>query len=255
MYHFEFYRKILAVVGSGVSLVSGIIGDAWAGSVNIAAIDSPEAVKFLGYTHGLTADSTKSLFSSSGSCYEEYYSQKRERLKDDRMRVIESMRFKMILLCYLMALPRAFGFRPWSPFLDIEVAMGMLNLSPERRRNRLWQRELFRNHGLNVEEMGLPANQSNELDIHTLRCYPVAPLNARVLREVVQPDYVEKINQDLRHRPYDSTIAGLLKTRRVGGVLRRLRLSDPSVRSLNAYSAYVVLKPIENLLKRRGFKT
>jgi len=45
MYHFEFYTKILPKVSGGNPFLSGIIGDAWAGSVNIPALESCADVK------------------------------------------------------------------------------------------------------------------------------------------------------------------------------------------------------------------
>src|SRR5262245_65654086 len=139
MYHLEFYKKMLARIEGGNPILSGIIGDAWAGSVNVSKLDGPEDVHYLGYTHGLHADSGYSQYPVPGSRLTNYWDTQKERLQDKRVCVIEAMRFKMILLCYLIIVPRAFSFRPRSPFLDLDVAMAMLNLPTERRRDRIWQ--------------------------------------------------------------------------------------------------------------------
>ncbi|MDP3402473.1 MAG: hypothetical protein Q8S35_00765, partial [bacterium] len=64
MYHIEFYRKILAKTGPGRPLLSGIIGDAWAGSVVLEPITDTGGLRALGYSHGMHADSSFSLLMS-----------------------------------------------------------------------------------------------------------------------------------------------------------------------------------------------
>src|SRR5262245_20651633 len=100
MYHLEFYKKMLARIEGGNPFLSGIIGDAWAGSVNVSKLDGPEDVHYLGYTHGLHADSGYSQYPVPGSRLTNYWDTQKERLQDKRVCVIEAMRFKMILLCY-----------------------------------------------------------------------------------------------------------------------------------------------------------
>jgi len=251
MYHIEFYRKISPKVLGGNPFISGIIGDAWAGSVTVSDIESPKDVRQLGYTHGIKADSSFSHLSSNDWRLEEYFTNHRERLRDSRLRVIEAMRFKIILLCYLMIVPRSFGFKPWSPFLDIEVAMPMLNLPSERRQNRQWQKDFFHARGVETESMGLYANHANMLDLYALRRRPVQPLSVPLLREVVQPNYIEWINRNLHYSYMQSLLDDMLSIRKVGGALRRLGLGKSRNEILKAYFAYLVLKPIENAIRSR----
>jgi len=251
MYHIEFYRKISPEVKGGNPFLSGIIGDAWAGSVTVSDIESPRDVKLLGYTHGINADSSVSLLPLQDWRVKEYFANNRERLRDSRLRVIEAMRFKIILLCYLMIVPRSFGFQPWSPFLDIEVAMALLNLPPERRHNRQWQKDFFHARGLDTEAMRLYANHTNMLDLYALRRRPVQPLSVPLLREVVKPDYIEWINRNLHYSYTQSLLDDILKIRKVGGALRRLGLGKSRNEILKAYFAYLVLKPIEKAIQSR----
>jgi len=251
MYHIEFYRKISPKVKGGNPFLSGIIGDAWAGSVTVSDIESPRDVKLLGYTHGINADSSVSLLPLQDWRVKEYFANNRERLRDSRLRVIEAMRFKIILLCYLMIVPRSFGFEPWSPFLDIEVAMALLNLPPERRHNRQWQKDFFHARGLDTEAMRLYANHTNMLDLYALRRRPVQPLSVPLLREVVKPDYIEWINRNLHYSYTQSLLDDILRIRKVGGALRRLGLGKSRNEILKAYFAYLVLKPIEKAIQSR----
>jgi hypothetical protein len=181
MYHIEFYRKIRERVGEGLPLLSGIIGDGWSGNVEIAEVNEIGKTKLLGYTHGAHATSSVCRLKADGNLMAEYFARHREILRDPRRRIVEAMRFKLILLSYLLRVPKSLGFRPWSPFTDVEVAMGMLCLPAARRRKRQWQREFFERQGLVVERMGLPADIQVWSTEHALECVPLRHLDATVL--------------------------------------------------------------------------
>lgn len=248
MYHFEFYTKLLSKVEGNNPFLSGIIGDGWSGNVKIPNIESPNDLVHLGYTHGLKADSTMSIFPNQSSIRERYYISNSEKLKSSLFRIVESMRLKIILLSYLLSVPMYFGFNPWSPFLNIEIALGMLTLPSERRKNRLWQKEFFQKHKLDVENMKLKVAQENVLDLQGLHRISVQPLDKELLREVVQPNYINWINRNVRESLPLSILEKLLQIRKVGGVLRRLGLKNETLR---AYNAYLVLKPIESLIRKK----
>jgi acyl-ACP thioesterase len=131
----------------------------------------------------------------------------------------------------------------------------MLNLPPKRRRERVWQKEFFQKHGLDFESTNLRVNQQNTLDMQALRRLPVRPLDVNLLRELVKPSYVEWINRNVVNHLTglrDKVLATLLHVRKVGGALRRLGFTDNAGRQLRAYNAYLVLLPIEKLLRRRN---
>jgi hypothetical protein len=250
LYHIEFYRKILPKVRGGNPFLSGIIGDAWAGSVNIAPLQTHADVPRLGYSHGLRADPAMSLMRSEPVAFERYYLANKERLASDLFRVVEAMRFKLVLLSYLFKVPASFGFKPWSPFLIPEIALSMLTLSPERRHKRLWQREFFQQHGLALESMNLRASNQNRLNQQAQRRIRLKPLDAALLSDVVEESYVGWIN---RHVGQQGAVWDLVwsvpRIPKVGGALRRLGIEEQRER---AYFAYLTLKPIETLLKRRA---
>ena len=251
MYHIEFYGKIKPKVAGGNPFLSGIIGDAWAGSVHIPTIESPQDIPFLGYSHGMNADSTMSRLKAEGASRRRYFVTHRERLRNCRFRIVEAMRFKMVLLSYLMTVPLSFGFRPWSPFLDIDVAMAMLNLPPEDRGDRAWQKILFHRHGLDVENMGLRADGSNVLNFEALRRHSLQPLDSSLLREVVEPSYLEWINRNLHESWLQTMGEALFDIRKLGGAMRRLGFQRHRDSVSKAYCAYLVLKPIENVIRKR----
>ncbi len=248
MYHVEFYRQIRQKVSGNALLLSGIIGDAWSGNFVAKVIKNPDDLTTLGYRHGLHSDSVMSHLPSQGEARENYFNKQSDRLCDPRLYIIESMRFKIILLSYLLTIPLAFGFRPWSPFLDIEVATAMLNLPPERRQNRLWQKEFFARHGLDFEAQQLTCSYQNNLDYQAMRNIPPSPLPVCLLSSLVRSDYIEWINHHVSHQgDFWDTLYRLLQVPKVGGVLRCLRVRDER---LQAYYAYLTLKPIASLLER-----
>lgn len=247
MYHLEFYREVVAREGTGHPLLSGIIGDAWSGNVRIPAIESPRDVEKLAYTHGVHASVEASRFSGAGSGMEEYFEAQRERLRTPAVRVVEAMRIKMMLLSYLFRVPQHLGFRPWSPFLDIDIAMSMLSLPPERRADRRWQREYFARRGLDIEASPPPARPENTLDLQGLAHHPPPALNVEPLSEVVDAAYAQEVNRVLREaRPLRFS-----QLKRVPLLRRLVRRWDPDPRTLEAYNSYVTLRPIDRLLSTR----
>jgi len=248
MYHFEFYQKILPKLKGNNPFLSGISGDAWAGSIPAQTLAASHHLTQFGYTHDVVADIRKSLFQSNYESRQTFWEEHHDKLADERYQVTFTIRLKAILLSYLLRVPAFFGFSPWSPFLDIDVCMAMLNLPKARRRQRVWQREFFQKCGLDLESMNLNASNENTLDLQALSRLPVRSLDATLLSEVVQRDYVEWINRNVQYGWRERTVARFLGIRKIGGALRRLGFSRAT--PTNAYNAYCVLLPIENLLRR-----
>lgn len=250
MYHIEFFRMIRERHPCLVHLLSGIIGDAWAGSVVVPDIRSPDDVYEIGYTHGIHADPTRSRLPREQALLERFFEDHRTLLQSPLFRIVQAMRFKLILLSYLLIVPESLGFKPWSPFLIPEVALSMLALPPERRHGRAWQRDLFEHHGVDFEDMSFRVSRENSLDMQGLRKVPVPPLCEETLREIIVPAYVRWVNRVVcRHPLLCEWLERALSVPRVNGICRRLGISD---RRLEAYFAYVTLRPLETLLRWRN---
>ncbi|MCS3824362.1 asparagine synthase-related protein [Salinibacter ruber] len=250
MYQMEFYKKVNKQIdtNNSIPLLSGIIGDVWAGGVKVPEIKSPSDVYKLGYTHGLRSSSEYSNYEDDGKLRREYFETHRDLLENPRFRIVEAMRRKIILLSYLFAVPRQFSFAPWSPFLDVDVAGMMLAIPDHRRENREWQRDFFRDNNVYFEEMDIDASSQNNLNAQAMRRIPPRPLDSEILSRIVQPNYVRWINRTVGKQGalWDS-LFGLLDIPKLGGVLRRVGLED---QRLDAYQAYLTLRPLEMLLKR-----
>jgi len=255
MYQMEFFHKIQKTLQGGIPLLSGVVGDAWAGSINKKAIKSYHVLNILGYTHGMNADVKYSRLETDYSIRSVFLHQNKHKLEDDRYYVVSVIRLKLILLSYLFRVPRYFDFKPWSPFLDIEICMVMLNLPLERRRNRIWQKEFFQKQNISIESMNLTANFDNGLNCLSVKRKPLEPLNIEILREVVEPEYVRWINYNVNNleiNHYDRFLKKLLLTPKLGGLIRMLGGHEGEDKQQIAYCAYLTLLPIAKMIKRRN---
>lgn len=251
MYHVEFYSKILPIVGFNRPLLSGIIGDAWAGSKQFPPVNNPSELNTLSLSYGINVDSQYCLL-NPGSCelIEHFYESNKKELDLPIYRVVEAMRFKIMMLRYLLEVPAYLTYQPWSPFLIPEIALSMLTLPPKKRQNRLWQRILFEKQGLNFEDMNLKFDRRNTLDRMSMDRVAPPPLDKEIMRELFDISYIENINRLISDKSlFQKAHFKMLNLPKIGGALRRLGLKDEK---LEAYNKYLVLRPIENLLKRRG---
>jgi len=255
MYHIEFYTKIMPKVEGNNPFLSGIFGDVWAGSVVPQRIQFPTDLHLLGYTHGMNADFNQSLLHSERSILENFLESNRFHINDPVFQTATLIRLKIILICYLLRVPEHFGFKPWSPFLDRSIALGMNTLPPERRNNRVWQREYFQKNSLDFDSIKSKASHQNTLNLQALNRIPLKPLEVGTLREVVKPAYIEWINKGISKNCSgwrEEYIGKLLRVKKLGGALRRLGVEDATDRRIQSYLAYLVLLPVQNLLKRRN---
>ena len=232
MYHMEFYDKIRLSEPTATAFLSGIIGDGFAGKVRVPHLRSPSDVKTLFLTHGLNADAKSCLLPQGFNLFEIYFEEKKRFWEYESYRILELLRNKLMLLRYLFVIPEHYGFQPWSPFLDVTAAMGMLQLPSERRHNRRWQKELFRARRLDLEAEHISVDYENTLNLQAQLIHPVPPLDARLLGEIIRPDYVEWCNTVLHSFTRGNT-----------------RLSLEGV--LKAYNAYLTLRPLERLIQKR----
>jgi hypothetical protein len=213
MYHIEFYKKILEKhsFGENATFLSGIIGDAFSGNVLIATVKNYHDVKNLSYSHGANADVSQLVISYDQSHKQEYFKENRKYFDNEKIRIIQSMRMKIVLLSYLRTIPEYFGFPVWTPFHNFGIAIGMLNLPKERRKNRVWQQDIFKKHNLDVENMGLSKDNSNTQDYQAFINHEFEPLDINVLSPYFKKDYLLGINNTMlkTHRNLPESIISL----------------------------------------------
>lgn len=248
MYHFEFYDKIRKALKGNHPFLSGIFGDVFAGNVKQQKIKSPDDLIKLGYVHGLSGDPTMLKFNCSKNLRDKFWEENKNSLNDERFQIISTIRLKIMLISYLIKVPSLFNFDAWSPYLDIDIAMAMLNLPAERRLNRKWQIDFFKKKNLYLESKNPNSDKKNFLNYMGTLNQPLIPLDKKLLSVLVDEDYLEWINKNISLNKLNKFKANLVKIPKLGGILRKV-----GVRSFfNAYSAYLTLKPIEMFLKDRN---
>jgi hypothetical protein len=256
MYHLEFYRRILALVEPGSPLLSGACGEWFSGDdPEVRVIDTlttPDDVLTVFRYGDMNADSRMSYVTSERRGAWELL-ESTPRIRAEMLpRVFTVVRLRMALLSYLLRVPASLGLRPRAPFLDIDLAMRLLTLPAHLRHERAWEHDYFRLRGADLESSSPASDGRNTLNYQGMRRVPLQPLDVAALREVVRPEYVRWINRHvgLAGLPYE-VMYQLEYTRgfrRATEALRRLGVAD---RRLQAYGAYLTLKPLETLLRRR----
>jgi asparagine synthetase B (glutamine-hydrolysing) len=257
MYQIEFYRRILERVPEGSLVLSGICGEWFAGDDSeVRAVDrlrGPEDLLQVFRFGRMCADSRQSRFASERPSLRRLLAEQ-PRLRTEMLpRVVTVVRLRLTLLSYLLAVPASLGLRAKGPFLDIDLAMRMLTLPAEQRLERRWQREFFARQGVDLESQALAFDTRNTLNYQAMRRVPLRPLSVELLREVVRPEYVRWINRNVgRFGLYSEALFRLDRVRGVWRPVQALeRRTGVGQRRLDAYCAYLTLKPIEALLLRR----
>ena len=249
MYHIEFYTKILEPNNlNNPVFLSGIVGDCWAESGKFKPIDNHNDVAAMGYSHGMSLDENHLAFSSDGPSLHEFYDEFKVLLSDERIRAIFVIRKKLILLSYLTQIPEYFGIPVFTPYLNLEIVRDTLNIRKARRVKRLWQSDLFRKVGLNLEDMNLKSKKSNKLDYKIGLASNFEKIDVSLTKPYFKFERLEEINNLIATQPklVERLKNELLYVPKVGGLLRRIGCSN---KRLRAQYDYKVIKAFEIGLK------
>jgi hypothetical protein len=247
MYQLEFYDIIIARKDFNFSstLLSGIVGDAWAGSIKKIDVLSEKDVNKLGYTHGIFLD--KSFFKRGlkNSLKKKYFDQHKEILNDPFTQVISVIRMKMILLSYLTSIPEYFGIPVWTPFLNFNVVTTMLRLPKKDREGREWQREFFESKNLDVENLNLKFSTINSFYQDSTKTYTFKPLQVQIFEKILNVNKLEKLNRKINNK--DKFLEFFLTRMKMRSILRIFGVKK--VGYLGRLSSYFILKAIEKSVK------
>ena len=248
MYFMEFYDKLKELIPENGVCFSGIIGDAWAGTVNISAINSISDMNKLGYTHGMRMNPHMCKIKRDISAYESFYDLNRDKLLDERWNTVFAMRNKMMLLSSLIKIPESVGMEVKAPYLNIELAMKMLNLPTRIRRERQWQVDFLEKNNILFSSNMVNGDSSNCLNAKVLSLNRPKQLNVNVLREYFDEKYLDWVNQCILRRTFLPECKGNWFRQKYA--VAQLRYNDWMV--MKGYYAYLTLKPIEDILIKRG---
>jgi len=247
MYQMEFFDRIRQLVG-GHAMGSGLLGDNLAGKMVIPPIHSPSDLIHLGYHHGLQGDATRLKTGKHiNRVNEAMYEQKRDWLADPKLRVLEAVRAKMMLLKYLLQVPTHYGFRPYAPFAHEEVGLAMMALPDRERKNRQWQRDYFAKINWYPEQLPLKGTEINYLNQYALLQNPVPPLSEKILGELFDPAYINWINRHLLTTWRSQFDFWFYRNFRATRLIWRLTSQANEV----ALGAYQTLYPLQRLIEAR----
>lgn len=257
MYQMEFYDNIISHEGGNVNgpklnLLSGIIGDVWAGTVRTPDISSTEEFIKLGYTHGICIDEDICLYDNelvgklSKDAAQRFYEENKDMLSNESWRVVCAMRMKMLLLHYLLKTPDSLGITPFSPFIDPKIAMSILNLDWSLKDNRKWQQKEFDKINLEIGWEKKKCDYNMVIDIETLRKNPVRPLDVEALGRVVRREYVEEVNRQISRRPLKTLPA---KPKTVQNVYNKA-VKKYNSKIDKALISYEILGSVERMIRR-----
>ncbi len=186
MYQIEFYRRVAERVAPGSLVLSGACGEWFAGDDDevraLPTVTTPEDVLEVFRYGGMCGRSTAQPASAASAWERSSCSSPSPGCVDEILpRVVAVVRIRMALLSYLVTVPASLGLRPRAPFLDIDLAMGMLTLPAAARHGRRWQHEFFARYGVDLEAphvagRRLPQHSSTSA---AMRRVPLEPLDDR----------------------------------------------------------------------------
>lgn len=236
-------------------LISGLIGDAWSGAVNIDKIESPQDIARLCLTHGLRADSRFCKIQNKKNLYNiQFFEENRQKLLNHRYRVIETMRNKIMLLKYLLNVPQTFNYETYAPFIQQEISLNMLRLPDKQRNNRAWQREFFKKVDLDIEQKYQPTSSvpyrkvSLQGIVKQLQHKRYKPLNPKLLGEIIDEKYTRWVNNEILMSPLKKISNKAI----IWGMDKKIIWRFASKSQLfEAFYAYLTLMPLQKLIQQR----
>lgn len=250
MYHMSFYKSIRKKMNETIPavVVSGLAGDAWSGNIPFFQLKKSADLVKISYNHGLHADLNAYILNSSNEIKDQYWQNHKEFLQDKKYQALYLVRTKMILLTYLLSLPQHYNFETWTPFLDPDICLGMSCLPETDRMNRSWQKEYFQKKDIFPESANLHFDNKNTLDQQMLTAQLPKQLDVELLAPYLQTKYIEHINRELSSTSTRPFYEKYMEDYYLGALLRKGGIQHPL---LKAYYAYLVIKPIESLLRMR----
>ena len=259
MYHLDFYSQIkerLTDVNE-VTIVSGIDGDLWAGTSPSVEVKTPFQLFDLNYAHGISIETSR----KKNEVLEAWFTNNEKLLELSNFRTVSLIRNKNMLNRYLFKIPQSLDFDVWSPFTDMELCLAMLNLDPNRRKDRIWQREHFLNVGLpfgDSRKSPFRYNQDIDLRAHLQKNLPLIEVNELPSEELqILGDEVNLTLKNVAKYPLlpifnsisQSLVVGLIKfssngTANATAALDAIKVRPRKPKFRDAYSKWSILHPL-----------
>ncbi|MBN1252134.1 MAG: hypothetical protein JXR51_06400 [Bacteroidales bacterium] len=249
MYHIDFFKKIRKSekFDKSVFLLSGIVGDAWAGKNYKFEINTHKDIYKLGLSHGVNLNLKYSKLNVDENIKKDFFKNNKNEIQNSGLQTITFIRIKMILLSYLMQLPEYFGFISYTPFLNFNIVTKMFKISGKRRENRKWQTDFFVKNNIDLNSMNLNGTNSNTLDIDTFKISKFELIETENLEKYIDKKQLQKINSKIKKISFiDNFKNMLLTTPKIKGVCQLLGIKS---NTRQAIFEYYIIKAIEKSIK------
>lgn len=250
MYHIEFYKNILddELFSKDSTFLSGIFGDIWAGNVSKSKINSFDEINKLSYSHGMNLNRKYFETTTDKNIKNYFFLTNKELLENTKMQTVFMIRLKLMLISYLTNIPEYFGFPVWTPFLNFNIAISMLNIRDDRRKHRIWQKKFFIENEIDLESMKLDTKKSNTLDYDAFNNFDFEPIDIELMKAYVKKEYLFRINKKLSKKGgvIANVIYKLMSIRYIGRLIWIISIKNYALDKL--YSYYII-KAIEMNLK------
>ncbi len=246
MIHVEMYNNILKEFpNEPLSMISGICGGVFTGASKYKKIHNAKELYQIAFTHGLNYGEVDSYNYE----FEQHFIEKYNYMIDDlRLYPIITMRIKLMLLSYLMTVPSVMGIPSWTPFLNFDIVMKMLNLPEDRRKDRKWVREFFQKNNMDLKKSMLFHNTRNTLNYQLHHNHKFAPLSINLNLSLISQTEIEEINKYLTKYNLKVQLKYKLTTTRVvKEIIKKIGINNDFNKNLSQYQC---LKCIEYCLKR-----
>jgi hypothetical protein len=250
MYHIEFFQKIRKLHPEEDTIVlSGSVGDAWAGSVSPGLISSPKDLVKFRLSHGLHGSSRELRQCKASEVEERFFETVKDKVRDPIWRTVFLIQNKMMLLRYLHVVPVNLGFVVETPFHEKQIALSMAALPRARRLNRIWQTEFLESVGMGVSKTGSLSN-SLLFQAHLTESMTLPEITGGATR-YFDPDFLAKTSRVLSSPPFLRAI----NLTKLGGAKKSALLNlSPLNRTLSAIRSGMLLDPILRLIKEADAK-
>jgi hypothetical protein len=253
MYHLQFLKKIRDNhrFRNGI-LLSGILGDGWSGKHRISALHSKEDIYALGLSKAFYADHDAMLLDSIHDHEQQFFEENKACLGNEKVLLIQSMRFKLILLSYLLTIPEYMGWPVITPFLNYNLIRDMLNIEKKQWQKREWQQSYFRKESIMLNDLKIPAQREMSLHYNSYLQHRFEKLNTSKLNSIIKEDYLNEINKNvLIKKPNKiarfvfNTYNALFLVRGVSFFMKKAGLKKVKYKDHRLVAPYLVIKTIE----------
>ncbi len=244
MYQMEFYTQLMQDHPAGTSsMISGICGGIFTGSNTFQKATEPADIYKLAFTHGLNYEVKGQSYFSQEKLFMEKYAYLFE---DLRFYPIITMRIKLILLSYLMTVPSIMGMSAWTPFLNFNIVMKMLNLPADRREGRKWVKEFFASKNMQPHKNMFMQDTKNKLNLNLHLQSEFNAIADDFALPMVSKSEITEVNDYLGNMDFSKRMHyNLCTTRVVKEVLKKVGITN----QFNQYlTNYQTLKAIEMCL-------